>query len=307
MTESATAAPTSDAGAGSTGASEALTSTTAPTDDAAKVEAAKQERISRAFLQAQRKQAEALREKSALAAEREAFQREKADIEAHKAKLEKFRSAADPTELLGELGVDYMELTRRIAEADTPEGKIKYLESAIRAQQEEFKQYLESQKAERERAENETKSQASERQWAEAVSQFTSYVTANEDKYPNLSLYAPDRISAAARAVAEGEFERVHGRPHRDGHEIAAYLEKLASEDISGLEQRKAKRSSKVTGAAPAASQQPQQSPISTSKLGTLTNKSAATTAAPSDASIDSFDDRRKRALERMKAARNSG
>lgn len=306
MTESATAAPTSEAGASSPDASEVQSP---PVVDAAQAaEVAKQERLSKAFLQAQRKQSEALSLQKQLAAERESLARERAEIEAHRAKVEKFRNAADPTELLDELGIDYMELTRRIADADTPEGKIKYLEAAIRKQQEEFKSYLDGQKAERERLEKETKSQREQGEWAQAVSQFTDHVLANEDTYPHLSLYPPERIAAAAKAVAEGEFERVHGRPHRDGHEIAKYLEELASREVSGLEERKAKRTAKASNLSTTGASQAQPSPTGTSKLGTLTNKSAASTAAPSPSTAPTTLEERKSAfLARIKAAKQTG
>lgn len=206
-------------------------------------------------------------QKESLAAEREALQREKAEIESLKAKYAKVKE--DPIAALKETGLSYEELTRKILNSDTPEGKIEALAQKLEAMEREKAEYAEAQRqreilAQREANKNE----------------FKEHIFSNEEKYPTLTLYDPEEVREAAWSLAVQYYNATKIEPDVD--DVCQLLEKQASQKLQAIQERMGKRT------APA---KPQGAPK------TLSNAKAAERAVvnlPPDYNKMSPDEQRK-------------
>jgi hypothetical protein len=258
-------------------------------------QATEQPQLSKAFIALSKKE-------SALRVEREKFAQEKKEIEAIRAELDAERSKyralkenPDPIEALKIAGLDYHELTRRIANSGTPEAQIEQLRAELKKRDEDFEKFRGEFKS-RDEAERKAKEEQAEKakqaQESQALHQakqdFAAFVESNWNKYPNLSEYDPEDVGEAAVAAANSYVAR-HGRPPSNPDVLAAELEKIAADKKNRMTERASKRKPPEAPQARSPATDTEESEIELAKArakakrpNTLTNKVASeTTGAP--------------------------
>lgn len=232
--------------------------------------------------------------------EKATFEREKAEIAEHRAKLARIKE--DPWAYFDEFEVDRNEFARRLMTLTTPEAveldkvRKEALDAKRRVEEWEKKQEEERQRQHEERSHGEV-----QRQVQAAKDEFSKFVEAKADAYPEIAYEDPAELTEVMWELATRHHKLTGSTPTYEM--VAEYMNRTAREKREKREARRTQRSAPASSANPATSPRTESDghPQTSPGPRTLTNgTSTQRTVVPPDADdIDAWSVRELRAARR--------